>query len=64
MKTIRLNDEQRCWILGYLHTSQDYNPDDPFVRLLRALLERPEVTDIQVRTDQLIVQMMIRAMRE
>ena len=62
MNTIRLNDEQRCWVLGYLHRSKDYDPDDPFTQVLRALLERPEVTDIQVREDHRIVQVMIREM--
>ena len=62
MKTIRLNTEQRCWVLGYLHTSQNYDPTDPFVILLRALLERPEVTDIHVREDQWVVQVMIKEM--
>ena len=62
MKTIRLNNEQRCWLRGYLQTSQYYDPTDPFVMLLRALLERPEVTDIHVQEDQWIVQLMIKEM--
>lgn len=62
LKTIRLNTEQRRWMLGYLHTSQDYDRTDPVIIQLRALLERPEVTDINVREDQAIVQVMIKEM--
>jgi len=62
LKTIRLNTEQRRWVLNYLQTSQYYDPTDPFVILVHALLERPEVTDIHVREDQWIVQVMIKEM--
>ena len=62
MKTIRLNDKQRCWVRGYLHTSKDYDPNDPFIQLLHVLLERPEITDIQIRTDHPIARVMIRQM--
>jgi len=63
LKTIRLNSEQRCWVLGYLHTSKDYNPNDPFIQLLSALLERPEVTSIQMRADHPVVQVMIEKVK-
>ncbi len=62
LKTIRLNDEQRGWVLAYLHTSKEYHPKDPFVTLLKALLERPEITSIHIREDQNIVRLMYEGM--
>ena len=61
MKTIRLNHEQRAWVLEYLHCAKDYHPDDPFSQLLRALLERPEITDVRIREDHRIIRLMYEA---
>lgn len=63
LKTIRLNEEQRAWVLEYLHCSKDYDTDDPFCQLLKALLEQPYVTDVRIREDQNIVRLMFKAMR-
>jgi len=59
LKIIRLNNKQCCWVRDYLRTSKDYDPDDPFIILLRALLERPEITMITMRMDQPIIWLMI-----
>lgn len=60
MKTIQLNDEQRAWVLEYLHCAKNYHPDDPFCQLLKALLDRPEITQVRIREDRNIIRLLYK----